>query len=54
MAKPEYLCGHDEMWEMWDRKVELVKELCSERLEERGGHVRKHGVQESTDPHKVE
>jgi hypothetical protein len=34
---------------VWDRKPELVEESYSERLEERGSHVRKKGFQESTD-----
>jgi hypothetical protein len=49
MVKSELLCGHHKLWEVWDRKVELVEEFCSEVLKEWGVHVRKNGFQESTD-----
>jgi hypothetical protein len=52
-AKPEFLFGHHKVWEVWDRKSELVKELYHERLKEWGLQVRKNGFQESADTQEV-
>ena len=52
-AKPEIFCSHHKILEVWDREAKLVEELYSERLEERGVHMRENGFQETTDTHEV-
>ena len=41
------------MLEAWDRKAELVEEMDSEYLEERGGQVRKECFQVSADTREI-